>query len=200
MILLLVLFCGFAASAYYYFIYRFKKRKDGNAEMRWNVWKGKQLDKENMNKAVNAINFNDVFGEFEAHNPLPQVVNKVEKKKNKYVSKEDTLYEATNPLHRVNSDAKAVNQGAPDDVVISVQQPPTSNEEVLEQQNVANTINPATSEPRDHPTVNPMLYNTMVKRNPLKKNHTTRQVYEVSGSASAAVTIGIEEIVKDIDL
>lgn len=166
--------------------------------MRWNVWKGKQLDKENMNKAVNAIDFNDVFGEFETHNPLPQVVSKVEKKKNKYVSKDDTFYEATNPLHRVNSDAKAVNQGAPDNVVISVEQPSTSNEEVLEQQNaVANTVNPATSEPRDHPTVNPMLYNTMVKRNPLKKNHTTRHVYEVSGSVGAAV---LEEIVKDIDL
>ena len=191
-ILLLVLFCGLSASAYYYFIYRFKKRKDGTAETRWNVWKATQHDKENMNKAINAIDFNDVFGSFETHNPLPQVVNKVEKKKNKYVSKDDTLYEASNPLHRVNSDAKAVNQAAPDDVVISVELP------VLEKQNaVVNTVNPASSEPRDLPTVNPMLYNSMVKKNPLKKNHTTRQVYEVSGSVSAAT---IEEIVKDIDL
>jgi len=187
---------------YYYFIYRHKKRKEGTAESRWNLWKIKQHDKENLNKAVNAIDFNDVFGEFETNNPLPQVVSKVEKKKNKYVLKDETFNEAINPLHnKPTVTTNAPNQSPRDNFAINFDQPQHQeallSNEAAETNKVDNGGSNSSTEPKSLPTVNPILYNNMVKKNPLKKTPTTRQVYEVSRSAGESV---IEEIVRDIDL
>lgn len=84
LILLLLLFFGLCTSIYYYFI-RNRKKKDGSAESRWNIWKERQRNKDALNVAVNNITFNDEFGEFATFNPLPKVVEKTQKKKNKFV-------------------------------------------------------------------------------------------------------------------
>ena len=105
----MITLCGLCTFVYYYFFRKYK-RKEGSPESRWNLWREKQKNKDALNIAVNNITFNEEFGEFETFNPLPKVVEKVQKKKNKFVDNTLIVPQAVTSTENIQQESEIDNQ------------------------------------------------------------------------------------------